>query len=67
MFDKLSKTQKRILYFFIIFSCLFVLPIILWIGVFIGYQICKSEMKIGLQTVLDNTQDVDNNYLEIDL
>ena len=67
MFNKLSKNQKIIVYFCIGISFLFVIPLILWSGVFIGYQICKNEMKVGIETVLDNTNEkIDKNFMEID-
>ena len=67
MFDKLTKNQKIIVYFLIGVSFLFVIPILLWIGVFIGYNMCKNSMKVGIQTVLDTNENIDSNYVEIDI
>ena len=67
MFDKLSKNQKVILYFLIVISFLFIVPIIFWLGVFVGYNMCKKSMKIGIQTVLETETDIDKTFLEIDI
>ena len=67
MFNKLNKNQKIIVYFLIGVSFLFIIPIIFWIGVFIGYNMCKNSMKIGIQSVLETESDIDETFLEIEL
>lgn len=67
MFDKLSKNQKVIFYFLIGVSFIFVIPILFWIGFFIGYNTCKNSIKIGVETFLETKDTIDNNYLEINI
>jgi len=67
MFNKLTKNQKIILYFFMIISWLFVIPILLWIGIFIGYQMCKNEIKHEVETTLTTENEKDSNYLEVNI
>ena len=67
MFDKLDKNQKVILYFLIGISFLFILPILFWIGFFIGYQTSKKSMTYQVQEVLDSENEVDDDFLEINI
>jgi len=68
MFDKLNKNQKIIFYFFILISFIFILPILFWIGFFIGYKTSKNAMTYQIQTTLESEKnDVDNDYLEINI
>ena len=67
MFDKIDKNKRIILYFFIGISFLFILPILFWIGFFIGYQTCKNSMVYQVQETLATENEVDKNYLEIDV
>lgn len=68
MFDKFSKNQKFIIYFLILFSFLFVLPIFFWTGWFIGYKMCKRDIEntFKLEKPLSEYESKKNeNYLTL--
>lgn len=69
MFDKLGKQQKIIIYFFILISFVFILPIIFWLGFFIGYRYCviSIDESLGLENPIDSEPDMDDSYLEINI
>ena len=67
MFDKLNKNQKIIVYFIIGISFIFIIPILFWIGFFIGYNTCKNSMELEMTNVLNSESEKDDNYLEITL
>ena len=67
MFNRFSKTEKIIIWFFIFLSWLLVFPFFFWIGYFIGFGSCKKEIQTELkaESIIDSEDKINENYLEI--
>jgi len=69
MFNRFSKMEKTIIWFFIFLSWLLVFPFFFWIGYFIGFGSCRKEIRTELKakSIIESENEKNDNYLEIDL